>query len=45
MEPLELGNGGKTHVQAAIVLLNTLESDGLEFGFDIVGELSRHWFR
>jgi len=45
MEPLELREGRETHVQWAVVLLNTLERDGFEFGFPIVGELSAKWFR
>jgi len=45
MEPLELREGGKTHVHAAIVLLNILKSDWLEFSFDIGGKLSGKRFR
>lgn len=45
MEPLELRERRETHVQWAVVLLNTLESDGVEFGFAIVGELPGERFR
>jgi hypothetical protein len=41
MEPFELREGRETHVQWAVVLLNTLKSDGYEFGFAIGGEMSR----
>ena len=44
MEPLELGEGGKTHV-LSVMLLNTFKTEGLELGFDVGGELSRQRFR
>lgn len=44
MEPLELREGRESHLQWAVVLLNTLKTDGFEFGFAICGELSRKRF-
>jgi len=43
MEPFELREGRETHVQWAVVLLNTLKRDRFEFGLPIVRELSRRF--